>query len=194
MLLAHSEVGICPGCNMEIVDRAVADFDKEVRLAKPGDIAPRKNEWEGGMFELGEKGYTWLQAHFGVMYGTYPLVNIKPMDWVICLLHLNLRIVGSLFKELIVEKIGLNALDGQDQQEQLFDLLKSAHINMKKKKLARKPNTLQAAQQYSKLSLCGSEALIMMGIYPKLLNIILYFHWRRGRETATWRGIIKQPF
>ena len=95
LLLAHAIEGKCPGCKYKIV-KVVTQPDKELK----------------------GRGLTWLEMHFGVAYGKYPLYkSIDPSDWVSCILHLNLRIVGGLITKQSTTKSTKTKWQGRNKSK-----------------------------------------------------------------------------
>jgi hypothetical protein len=142
-----------------------------MRIAKAGDVQPATTSWRGSLEDalFEDKTVTWAQLHKSVVYGQHPLFHILHADWVICILHLNLRIVGSMFKELVVERIGWHVIKDHDQLDAIHQLLADAGVNMKKKKLEKKANTLKAAKEWKKLSFIGAETLTVLELFPAVV-------------------------
>jgi hypothetical protein len=102
-LLSHASQGRCPGCNADVVTKlckckkcGLCEADQQCEIAKPGDTRPTRKI----------NGKTHLQAHFGVVYGRYPVFKIFMDQLVICILHLNLRIMGALFERTVLGEAG----------------------------------------------------------------------------------------
>ena len=118
--LAHSVAcPSCPGCGMEIVAE-VTDPSKQMPIACPDSSPPPKKQWKGSLKNLG-KDKTWLEIHKGVIMGHYDL--LPGFDWILCLLHLNLRIVNGLFVKLIIKHIGSTASLRSKQTPELIRLI-----------------------------------------------------------------------
>jgi hypothetical protein len=109
-LLAHLVPGDCPGCNARIVASAA-----ELCKCKPGK---RCEKCEGHvMMVVAKVGDdpppmkksdldSWLKRHFGVYYAKGPLIEVEPGLWVICILHMNLRITGAMYEHIDPEGVG----------------------------------------------------------------------------------------
>ena len=89
---------------------------------------------------------TWDVLHRSVAYGRYPLVDFPdPNCWIICLLHMHLRIVGGLFTATMVDKIDAFPSTGgeKSQTDRLYHILtKEGRIHIKRTKLQKKSNSL----------------------------------------------------
>ena len=174
-LLAHAIEGECPGCKAQIVE--VVEYpDTQVPIANPDDKEPAKAKWNKTQKTTLKKGTDWVKVHCGIKYGRTPLINFPEVtDWVMCLLHMNLRIVGSLFKELIVGNIDLHQAENTSKTAQTDELLKiiveDNQIHMKKGKLEKPKNSLDT-NDFKKVSFAGSEASALLTIYPLLLNVV----------------------
>ena len=110
-LLAHLVPGDCPGCHARVVATKEelcacqkktcqkCQGKKLMLVAKPGDKAPQrsKNDLD-----------SWLKQHFNVCCAQGPLIEVEPGKWVICILHMNLRIVGALFEHTILKEMGIH--------------------------------------------------------------------------------------
>ena len=108
MLAAHLIPGWCKGCNSLILDHKPTKEEKreEKLLAKaekrpartlrevtvPGDQTPSVPAGMKGA------GVSWLSLHLGQKYGCGPIFTVEPSKWIVCVLHLNLRLVGAMLK------------------------------------------------------------------------------------------------
>jgi hypothetical protein len=107
--------------------------------------------------------------HKGVVFGSSPLIDLDPWFWILCILHLNLRIVGAMFTHLVVDDIGKCAhLD--DQKAALMQIFAAFGIYMKERKLER-TNNLDSSWQ-GKFSFAGADAEKIMRCYPEMLAVI----------------------
>lgn len=172
-LMSHRQLGTCTGCGMEIV-QVVTNPLTQMSQSKMGDKAPTKAKWPAAVKALNK---TWPQMHPGIVYGHSPPINLEPWEWVICVLHLNLRIVGAMFVHLVVSNIGKCASMPQ-QKEAFMELFKMAGIYMKERKLDRK-NDIDKSWE-GKFSFAGAEAEKVMRVYPQMLEII---YPKAARET-----------
>lgn len=190
-LLSHSRVSgpdeKCPGCGMIIVEK-VTDHTKQMPIARAGDEPPKKSSWTGLL--ASKKKFSWLNLHKGVVYGQHCLLNIPLTDWVICLLHMNLRIVNGLFVQLIVNKIGGTKAVKQKQTADLIHLItETAGMYMKESKLQPKKKSVEA--DWVKVSFAGADAgkLMHKDIFDTALEII---HPKEVREGHNGRQVQRQ--
>ena len=169
-LLAHTCLGVCPGCKMKIVE-VVNDPTTEMALAAPGDEPPAKSKWKKTLL----KGITdsWLKLHKGVSYGRSVLLGIQPKKWAPCLLHMDLRIVGAEFEHLVINKIGSSPEAGVDQKARLVAQCKEAGVYIKEKKFDKKKNTVESAGG-PKISFggAGADAEKIKFLLPALLDTV----------------------
>lgn len=183
-LLAHANTGKCPGCKMDIVAE-VTDPTKQMPLAKPGDRPPASKEWEGSLWDLSEKGLSWSEIHKGTAYGKTWMFRLGANQWIICLLHMNLRVIGEMFKQFVIQKITTD-----EQQDQIFALCKKASFNVKKKKLQRSPNTLKAGQVFKRFSMVGSEAITVQEIMEDFLKVVNPVN-KKGKRSKAYENCCK---
>ena len=88
-------------------------------------------------------------------------INLEPRFWILCILHLNLRIVGALFAHLVVDDIG-KCGKADEQKTAFMKLFIKSGIYMKERKLERKNNLDEAWQ--GKFSFAGADAEKVMKI------------------------------
>jgi hypothetical protein len=101
-LLAHTRLGHCPGCEMQIVAAAdLTDKESQVPLCERNCAHPRLPA------HMNQAGNTHLNTHFGVVPGQKVNYDLEPGDWSICLLHANLCIVGGLLQKTVLSQIDL---------------------------------------------------------------------------------------
>ena len=106
---------------------------KEVPLATAGDKEPTVPESMRG------KGVTHLSLHKGVVLGRQPPFHMEPAEWLVCLLHMNLCILGGLFTRTIVNQVGkMTDPDVDSQSMALWQLLKDNGLDMKEPQLRQK--------------------------------------------------------
>ena len=130
-----------------------------------------------------EMGYTWSFLHKSAKYGHRCLItSMDPCDYVICMLHLKLCIVGAMVKELLLAQVGKHddkakkrkGYEGDDKgsiAHQLWVLLVNAGIPIRP---IKKP-TKKVSQYYGSISkhkFAGSDASIMLSIYDLALDIV----------------------
>ena len=175
LLLAHVIEGKCPGCKYNLV-KVVTKKDKEMKLAQPGDEQPSIGP------RLKGRGLTWLEMHFGVAYGKYPLYkSIDPSDWISCILHLNLRIVGGLMTKTIYDQIDKNKVKGEKQEEAITVVLKQRQIYVRTSSLAPKSkNVTKAKADFKQHSFSGKDAETLLFSYLPLLNVVCSPEARAG--------------
>ena len=142
ILLAHAELGKCPGCDKEIVPKGeVKDRAKQVAIAVEGDVVPVVSQLKR---KKGQAKVTHSSLHFGVVLGRIPPYLLEPSHWITCLLHLNLCIVRGLFTRTIVAEFGKLPQDTAEQKishakqvDAMAALLDQAGLKMKKNKLTK---------------------------------------------------------
>jgi hypothetical protein len=80
---------------MKIVEKGdFTDPKTQMVVETPDENAPGKKKWPKGSL-LAKMKRTWPELHKGVKYGMKLPLNIAVhvKDWVLCILHMNLRIV-----------------------------------------------------------------------------------------------------
>ena len=184
-LLAHSAEGVCPGCKMEI-KAEVEHPETEMPVAKPGDAVPSTGKF--GATSMKKLKTTWAQMHRGVVYGLHPLLSIPIKKWVICLLHMNLRIVGGMFNALVRDRIGKTQLEGQDQAKEIIALFSAHGIWMKESRLKPASKSLNSAQ-LPKLNFIGVDTEKMVQICEQLMDII---HPKKLRDASSGKRVREQ--
>ena len=142
--------------------------EKEMKLAQAGDEQPSIGK------RLKGRGLTWLEMHFGVAYGKYPLYkSIEPSDWISCILHLNLRIVGGLITKTIYNQIDKNKVAGEKQEQAITKVLKERQIYVKTSSLvAKSKNVSKAKADFKQHSFSGKDAETLLHCYLPLLNVV----------------------
>jgi len=149
---------------MEIV-ALVTDATTQMPLADKDAKAPTKPKWPAAVKALFQ---TWAVMHKGVVFGASPPIDLEPWECILCILHLNLLIVGAMLTHLVVAEIGKCAR-ADDQKAQLMALFASAGIYMKERKLKKK-NDLDDSWQ-GKFSFAGANAEKIMRCYPEMMAI-----------------------
>jgi hypothetical protein len=98
---------VCPKCEMHIVDH-VTDPSTQILRAEPGDRPPPVPD----KFQ----GVSWNQLHDCQNYGEKVLLEIPVARWCVCILHMNLRIVGMLFEHTVLRELlkDTRSVDRQD--------------------------------------------------------------------------------
>ena len=181
-LLAHVREGFCPGCEMHIV-KTVTDPGTQMPLVTPEQIAkgkltqpkiPQKVKDAATAAAKANKSKakfpTWNQLHFGKRFGVEPLLLIEPSLWAICILHCNLRIVGTMFKKTVFENL-TNKPGDLKRASELYLCLLSNSIPVD-----RVSQTSNNVEDYydsiSKHGFAGEDCTRLLLIYPQLLAIL----------------------
>ena len=73
-------------------------------------------------------GYAYQDQHFGITRGQAPLLDVEPKRHVMCCLHLNLSIVGTLWKHGVLYH--LSGPKKRDRADRLNARLKELSIHM----------------------------------------------------------------
>jgi hypothetical protein len=178
-LLAHTAVGICPGCKMEIVatQAEVTDESKQMAMAAVGAAEPSQGKWSE---YLRSCEMTWLEGHFGIVYGRYPLLHIEPDKWYLCLLHFNLRVTGGTINKCAFEHIGKYG-DAKEQATAICAVLEEAGIWVREERLQPKSKNQNAA--YVKdISFVGRDAVGIQTLAEKLMDIVIHVDEREDDE------------
>jgi hypothetical protein len=168
-LLAHTECGICPGCKMEIVSTQaeVKDAKKQVVLAEGGDVVPPEGQWSAYLKSL---DMSWLEAHFGIVYGRHPLLRVEVAKWYACLLHFNLRLTGGCINKLVFAYLGkFGKLE--DQVAAIGELLKDCGIWVREASLKPKSKNQEAAY-VPDISFVGKDAIGIHKLAEQLSDIV----------------------
>lgn len=127
---------------------------------------------------------TWLQMHKGIMFGKFPLWNIPVNRWVLCILHMNLRIVGGMFNALVRDYICETAGSSQDQKNELYKLLRDSGVWIKEKHLDKKKLSLNA-KQMPKVSFIGRDTETITTLSDHIMEIV---HPKAVREEQSRKG------
>ena len=139
-LLSHTTVGRCPGCGDDIVEHictcgkcALCVRGRQVKLAKDGDERPKRT-WVETDVNGNSVNMSWLQKHLGVVYGRTPVLTIGLHQLIICILHMDLRIMGALFDKLILGNVGQHSKTSKESEcAALFTCIKDENgLNIKK--------------------------------------------------------------
>jgi hypothetical protein len=181
MLLAHTALGTCPGCEKQIVQKGdVVDPNQQCELAIEGDAQP---DVPAKFKVLARPRFpvTWTSLHKGVVYGRTPPYNTDPDNWITCILHLNLCIVRGLFTKTIVAELGkVPQAEGKEkvaftkQVDAMAELLCAAGLRMKKSKLT-KTKGMEVGKYDERLKnsgLGGRDAEYVMNAYDSILMMM----------------------
>jgi len=173
-VLAHVKEGYCPGCELQVVAN-VTDAKTQTKLVNPfADVKLQNPTFPKHLLERwkkeGKKIPTWNQAHFGKRYGVVPLLQIEPAKWAICILHLNLRIVGTMFKKTVFENL-TNKPGDTLKAKQLYECLLENQIPVDRVKQTS-DNVQDYYDSVSKHGFAGEDCLRLLKIYPLLLDIL----------------------
>ena len=134
VLLTHTVLGTtCPACKADIVD-VVTDPDTQRAVHVRGDPHPAVPK------HMQAAGVTHLALHEGIVPGQTVNYHLEPHDWAVCLLHVNLCIVGGLLqKTLLNEKDKLvDPLATESHGMQLFQKLQQNGVYFKKAVISKK--------------------------------------------------------
>ena len=181
-LLAHTREGTCPGCKMEVT-KNVTNPKTQMPLVTAKDIAkgkikqplvpdsvPKVAPKPGSAPTAKAKKPTWNQCHFGKRYGVPPLILIEPSRWAICLLHCNLRVVGTMFKKTVFENL-TNKPGDLLRAQQLYTCLLENSIPVDRVKQTS-DNVADYYDSISKHGFAGEDCTRLLAIYPQLLEIL----------------------
>ena len=136
-------------------------------MAEAGDSEPPESQWSDYLLDL---GVSWLEAHFGIIYGHHPLINIAVRRWILCLLHMNLRIVGGMFNKLVGYQIGKYG-DEEAQQKAIAAKLSEGAVWIREAQLEKKSKNLNAAFKKD-ISFVGCDAVSIVGLSEELMEIV----------------------
>jgi hypothetical protein len=168
LCLAHATLGgTCPACDKTIV-MVVTDKKKQVPFAERGAQAPSS-----------ANGKTHLSRHMGVVLGQTPPFLFEPSEWVICILHFCLCIVGGLFQRTIcdlLDKMKEPNLDKghASQLERLQEILKGCGLQVKDSKLTKKSKNVKGHDLHTKShTFAGRGAELAMVVCDPMVRIVL---------------------
>lgn len=156
-VLSHTSTGYCTVCEMWIVEE-VTDPTTQMKLASAGDRPPSRLR----------KG--WNKRHLNVKYGCSVLIKVEPELWAICLLHLDLRFVGTLVKKTLLRHFDGSSLD-EAKAKLLHDHLVKSGIPIGKIRQTSK-TTDTFFKSVKNHSFCGTEAITMRSIWRECLDIV----------------------
>ena len=164
-LLAHLDEGECPGCKHTIT--ADPKSKEEMKVYNEGMKTPKVP----AKFKAADgKLPTWNILHKGKRYGVAPLLNIEPERWVICILHLQLRIVGTMFKKTVFENL-TNKPGDLKRAKALYECLLTNSIPIDRVKQTSS-NCEDYYDSISKHGFAGEDCSRLLLIYPTLLEIL----------------------
>lgn len=166
--LAHAVPGVCPGCRCTIVEE-VKDAETERPIASIGSKPPKVP------FRFQPNPHS--VVHFNQKPGQTSILKIPLSNWCICVLHMNLRIVGMLFEYTVLrdptlqKKIQGTKGDSQTLAEAVYMLLSAANIHIKH---LRSPtnNVDSYYHSISRHNFAGSDASKLLHVWEPLLNLI----------------------
>jgi hypothetical protein len=167
-LLAHVALGVCPACELQIVDN-ITEPSTQILRAQAGDKDPP--------VPLAFEGVSWSELHNCQNYGQEVLFNIPIKQWCVCILHMNLRITGMMFTRTILRNLlsdakSMNKNDrGDSKAADLHNLMSSLGIPCK---IFSCPlNSVgKFYNSIAKFSFAGSDAARMLGGYDLALKIV----------------------
>ena len=143
----------------------------ETPIATPGGKPPKVPDKFATYDNQRKKLPTWLDLHLNVIYGTTVLLKLPPFLFAICILHLNLRIVGTLLFQTMFKNLGTGA-KGEAKAEALWGLLLACGIPIKKIKAEKKGTPTDWYKTITKHSFAGADAARMLLIWPQALQIV----------------------
>lgn len=168
-LLAHTMVGQCPGCMMDIVDKDSVDcVENETPLFQPGMKVPTVPSRFQYLQGIVKKKPSWQDLHLNVTYGSQILLNIEPDKFAICILHLNLRMVGNLLKKSMF--MNLRAGD-QKTAEKLHSFLVHSGIPIKEVRCTKNTSIIDWYKTISEHSFAGADASRLITVWRQCLEI-----------------------
>lgn len=183
-LLAHVKEGMCPGCGMQVV-AVVRDATSQVPLCErgcnPPKVPPHKND----------KGVTHSSLHYGIVPGQTVNYNLDPEKWSICLLHVNLCIVGGMLQKTLLNRLGrLNDPKQQDDHgTQIYNLLKRNFVYFKLAKLQKKSKNLTKHDlSFKQTSFTGRGGEIVFRLKDQVTCLAhrVYTHILQQTETTNY--------
>ena len=173
-LLAHARLGKCPGCLLDIVAQVVHSTTQTKLLTSTSHVPKKK---------VGKK--THLEAHFGICAGQRCVFNADPENFVVCMLHARLCIIGGLFVRLIVNQVGklkqayknagcsVGSVEYEPAQL-VVDILGKYGLEMKASKItdqtAKKLDTVN--YQYKSFSFVGRDSELLLAAHLDLLRVV----------------------
>jgi hypothetical protein len=172
-LMTHTALGVCPACKMEIVatEADVIDSKKQMVRAQLGDKPPT-------MKSVGGTG-VWNKVHRSCKYGTPVPFDVPIDEYIICILHMNLRFVGAMFEALIVNGLASGGL-GERQVAYLEASLSMMGMQFRSSKLQPKPNRLKkmwtgtlkmgGADTRKFMHKANPEAILRNCVFPKWMR------------------------
>lgn len=179
-LLAHTIEGTCPGCKMIIVDKTRNLGPNETPLALPGQKPPKVPAQFASHDGPRRIVPTWTDLHFGVIYGSKVILQLPPSRFAICILHLNLRMVGNLLKLSMFRKLGPGQ---QKQAEELWKCLVASGIPIRQVKCTKNVHMTDWYQTISSHSFAGADAARMLLIYKDALEIVFPSDWLKSQPS-----------
>ena len=200
-LLAHSVVGDCTACGMKIVDKPKVECKgNETPLAKPGMKPPKVPESFAKANQVGvKKKPTWNDLHRNVIYGSSILLKLEPARFAICILHLNLRMVGAMMTHTMFRN--LEGPAGDARAEELWKMLVRCGIPIRR---IKKPNSATKVTDWyktvTKHSFAGADAARVLVIWDKAMDCVYPEEYLRSASAeeikrvetfkSTWRQYI----
>lgn len=167
-LLAHTVEGECPACKLTIVSHKPTKKN-ETPLAKPGMKDPKVPPEFARMDGRKKTLPSHTDLHYGVLYGSEIVLQIEPDLFAICILHLNLRMVGNMLKMSMFSN--LNKGQGK-KAEALWELLVRLGIPIRQVKCTKDTSVVDWFKTISSHSFAGADAARMLVIWEKALEIV----------------------
>lgn len=193
-LLAHLIPGDCPGCKARVVASKEdlcgckakkkcekCDGRKMMVVAEPGDTPPTMKKADLN---------SWLKTHFGVCYARGPLVEVEPGLWVICILHMNLRITGAMFEHMIIKELGRHNKPAEREKtaQMVWEILIQNGIAIKALKCPVN-NVISYWNSIQNHSFAGNDCAILSfeRLWLKLLDLVMPKEAREANHTLETR-------
>ena len=151
----------------------LTDPKTQMAVVDVGANAPIPAEPTPGMWSewMRDSGLTWQQAHFGIVYGHYVLLRIEIARWIICLLHMNLRIVGGMVNKLVLYQVGIYG-DAEEQSKALRAKFQEGAVWIREGQLQKKSKNADAAYKKD-LSFVGCDANSICELHAELTEIVI---------------------
>ena len=168
-LLSHTVCGVCPGCKVEIVatKEEVLDPAKQMVKAAAGDEEPKS----GPVFVwLKKQKLSWLYAHFGIKYGHHPLIRVRVKKWVLCILHMDLRVKGGLINKTLFSYLGEYG-NADEQKTKVEAILTRNGVWIRDGAVKAKSKDMNAAYKKD-ISFVGRDAVAIADLAEEMLDVM----------------------
>ncbi|GAQ87283.1 hypothetical protein KFL_003430020 [Klebsormidium nitens] len=154
----------CPHCDERFPDQAAVDASK-----------PPETKTEIRNFQL---------RHAGMRFGTPPLFKFPITAYVICILHLLLRLMAITFLRTVAVNINTVA-----KADAVNALIKALHLGCKKLEPRKKSGDKKKDTQ--NLNFIGREARVLLhpDVYNTFLNIVIDDDEKRANARTIWDNL-----